>query len=78
VTFHQYFCSGVSGSHPHIRQDLDGTLAASSVGSAHPTVAQAICQLGKILLRHGQDLVPRLHHGSAWCACGSGQDIGHS
>jgi hypothetical protein len=31
-------------------------------GSAHPATAQAICQLGKMLLRHGQGPLPGLHH----------------
>ena len=47
TTFHQYFCSGVSGCHPHIQQDLGRTLVAYSAGFAHPKVAKSICQLGK-------------------------------
>jgi hypothetical protein len=50
MTFYQYFCSGVSGWHSHLQQDLGGTLATYSIGVAHPAATQAICQLGKMLL----------------------------
>jgi hypothetical protein len=53
VTFHQYFCSGVSGLHPHLQQDLGKTLAAYSAGSKNLAVAQAICENGKMILWHG-------------------------
>ena len=77
VTIHQYFCSGVFGWHSHLQQDLGITLVAYSTYSSHPTATQAICQHGKILLRHGQGLVPRLHCWFAWCACWSSQDPSH-
>jgi hypothetical protein len=50
ATIHQYFCSGVFGLHFHLQQDLGITLAAYSTSFAHPVVAQAINQLGKMLL----------------------------
>jgi hypothetical protein len=43
-------------------KDLGRTLATYSAGSAHPAIAHAICQLGKILLRDGQGPLPRLHN----------------
>jgi hypothetical protein len=62
ATIHQYFCSGVSGQHSHLRQDLGQTLASYSAGFAHPMVARAICQLGNMLVRHGQVPLPGLHN----------------
>jgi hypothetical protein len=62
MNFHQYFCSGVFGWHPHIQQDLGGTLASYLAGSAHPLVAQTIYKLGKMILWHGHGPLIRLHH----------------
>jgi hypothetical protein len=53
VTFHQYFCSGISGQHPHLQQDLGRTMATYSTSSSHPATTLDIFQLGKIILRHG-------------------------
>jgi hypothetical protein len=62
ATIHQYFCSGVSGWHSHLKQDLGITLAAYSIVCAHPATTQAIHQIGKMLLWHGNGPLPRLHH----------------
>jgi hypothetical protein len=77
MTFHQYFCSGVSGWHPHLQKDLGGTLAAYSIGFAHLATTQTIRKLGKMILQHGQGQLLRIHHLSTWCACGSRQDLVH-
>jgi hypothetical protein len=61
ATFNQFFCIGVSRLHPHIQQDLGGTLTTYSRGSTHSVATQDIFQLGKMLLRHGQGPIPRLH-----------------
>jgi hypothetical protein len=62
MTIHQYFCSGVSGWHSNLQQHLGRTLASYPACSADPAAAQAIRQLGKMILRHGQGPLPRLHH----------------
>jgi hypothetical protein len=61
MAFHQLFCGGVSSLHPHLQQELGGTLATYSRGFAHFVTTQDICKFGKMLLRYGQGLVPRLH-----------------
>jgi hypothetical protein len=62
TTIHQCFCSGVSGWNSYLQQYLGRTLPTYSVGFAHPTIAQDIRQLGKMLLRHGQGPLPTIHH----------------
>jgi hypothetical protein len=50
AAFHQFFCGGVFGWHPHLQRDLGTTLASYSIGFAHYVATQAICKFGKILL----------------------------
>jgi hypothetical protein len=61
ATIHQHFYSGLSRFLSHLHQDLGRTLTTYSTGSAHPAVAQAIRQLEKMILRHGQGPLPGLH-----------------
>jgi hypothetical protein len=61
-TLHQLFCGGISGWHPHLKQNLGGAHATYSVGFEHFATAQAICQLGKILIWHEQGPILGLHY----------------
>jgi hypothetical protein len=61
-TLHQLFCGGIPILHPHIQQNLGGAHATYSIGFGNSSVAQAICQLGKMFLRHEEGPILGLHY----------------